>query len=75
MKMYINGCTGLLLSKVQKLGKMEKNRGGRRQHMEERYETDYESGPYGCTMVLLCTTEISDSCNDYELKQDTNNKD
>jgi hypothetical protein len=75
MKIYINRCNGLLFSKVQKWRKTEKNRGGGRQHMEERYKTDYESGPYGCTTVLLCTTKISGSSNDYKLKRDTNNKD
>jgi hypothetical protein len=60
---------------VQKWRKMGKNRGERRQYMEERYETDYKSGPYRCTMVLLCTSDISGAGNDYKLKQDTNNKD
>jgi hypothetical protein len=45
--------------------------------MEERYDTDYERGPYGCIMVLLYATEISGSgCGGgdyYELKRDTNN--
>jgi hypothetical protein len=50
-----------------------------RENITQRYETDHERGPYGCTMVLLCVTEINGSgCgggNDYELKRDTNNKD